>query len=203
MMILATTSSHVQPQVAETNSSVSVSEANPYAPVMNEWNKSGSMDLLDDSFVDDVGDPEISECPIDLEGSSVDESNKLMKKANLKGSFVENLSKSKTKPDGSLVDKSDKSLTSVYKTKLNGPIRKVVSLASNSMSMSISNSLLEDDVSELEAEYCISSVNTDDSSPKIVITVKKRSSLYDPNVVIWDTAATVHIFRNPDFFSGS
>ncbi len=52
---------------------------------------------------------------------------------------MENLSKSKTKPDGSLVDKSDKSITLVSMTKLNSPIRKVDSLESKNMSLSNSN----------------------------------------------------------------
>jgi len=179
---------------------VSISENNPYAPIMNEWNKSGSMDLRDDFFVDDSYNSESLEFAMNLEGSSVDESNKSKKKANSEGSFVENLRESKMKSDGSFVDKSDQSITSVSKTKLNSPIRKVDFLKSKSMSMNSCDSSLEDDLSELEEKYCISSVKTDDASPKIVITVKKRSSLYDPNVVIWDTAATVHIFRNLDLF---
>ena len=97
------------------------------------------MDLLDGSLVDDLGDSEISESTMDLEDSSVVKSNKLKIKTNLKGSFVENLSKSKTKPDGSLVDKSDKSITLVSMTKLNSPIRKVDSLESKNMSLSNSN----------------------------------------------------------------
>ena len=97
------------------------------------------MDLLDGSLVDDLGDSEISESTMDLEDSSVVKSNKLKIKTNLKGSFVENLSKAKTKPDGSLVDKSDKSITLVSMTKLNSPIRKVDSLDSKNMSLSNSN----------------------------------------------------------------
>jgi hypothetical protein len=42
------------------------------------------MDLLDGSLVDDLGDSEISESTMELEGSSVDKSNKLKKKTNLR-----------------------------------------------------------------------------------------------------------------------
>ena len=99
------------------------------------------MDLLDGSLVNDLGDPEISESIMNLDGSSVDKSNTLKIKTNLKGSLVENLSKLKTKPDGSLVDKSDKSIVLVSETKLNSPIRKVDSLESRNMPVSNFNRL--------------------------------------------------------------
>ena len=71
---------------------------------------------------------------------------------------------------------------------------------SKEKSMTIRKSQAES--SEAISDYVIVSVKTD-NTPKIVLTIKKRTTLYDPNVVIWDTAATVHIFRNLDLFSGT
>jgi hypothetical protein len=60
------------------------------------------------------------------------------------------------------------------------------------------NNKLHDNCS---TDDCITTIRGDVLSPKIVVTVKKRSSIYNPHVIIWDTAATVHIFRNLDLFS--
>ena len=59
------------------------------------------------------------------------------------------------------------------------------------------------DLDDLESPYVITSATSSGSSPVIVLSVKKRTSLYDKNVLIWDTAASVHIIRNLKLFKGT
>jgi hypothetical protein len=91
----------------------------------------------------------------------------------------------------------------IFETSETEPISQVKSLKSDHICAVDMSSSEQEDLSDLESEYVIVGVKTDDKSPKIVLSVKKRSSLYDPNVVIWDTAASVHIFRNLHMFSGA
>ena len=49
----------------------------------------------------------------------------------------------------------------------------------------------------------MSGVKTDTTSNKVILTVRNRASIYDERSLIYDTAATAHLIRNIDLFSGT
>ena len=190
-------------------------EDDPNAPVMIEWGSQDLVNSFDESLREDS--KEARETLMDCFDKSLrDESNATHENSKdcLNESLREELSKStktsKDQPNDTLRVELGKSIKAPIHHP-NDSLRVELEVRHKSKADEVDKPIIlaksseadQEDLSDLESGYVIIGIKTDGTSPKIVLSVKKRSSLYDPNVVIWDTAASVHIFRNLDMFSGA
>ena len=138
------------------------------------------------------------------EGTCVEPSDKSKVKSN--GTYVEplhgSIRTSRTERpsmgisgNGSKLTTSDRTCVELSESSQEGSHEKL-NVDSNCNSTNIN-------LDDLDSPYVITSATSSGTSPVIVLSVRKRSSLYNKNSIIWDTAASVHIIRNAELFKGT